>query len=363
LSNHTFSYAALQSFCREVFAGYGFQADDAAVISDVILRADLYGIESHGVARLVRYDEEIELGQVNVQAKAEIIHETPVSAVLDGHKAMGQLTSVTAMRIAIDKARKSGIGMVAVRNSNHYGIAGYYTMMAAESDLIGTSMTNTEAICVPTFGRRPMLGTNALAFAMPANPVPFSFDAATTVVPRGKLEVYRDHGETLPEGWALDSDGNASVDAETVINSIIHKTGGGIAPLGGSGESGAGYKGYGFAAMVEIATAILSGGLTSNHVNVTPGEAGMCHYFSAVDYGLFGNKEVIKKRLSAYLQELRDSPKAAGHDRIYTHGERSFETAARRLKEGIPIGAKTCENLRKLAAKMRLAFSDAESGT
>ena len=146
------SYPHLRDFCKRLFPSYGFTADESKAITEILLRADLYGIESHGIQRLVRYDEEIETGMVTVRAQPEILHETPVSAVLDGHKAMGQLTAIKAMNIAIEKASRSGIGMVAVRNSNHYGIAGYYTAMALEADLIGITMTNTEAICVPTNG-------------------------------------------------------------------------------------------------------------------------------------------------------------------------------------------------------------------
>ena len=356
MTKTVFSYETLTAFCRTVFAGYGFSPDDAAIITEVILKSDLYGVESHGLARLVRYDEEIQSGYVDVRALAEKVHETPVSAVFDGRKAMGQLTAYTAMRLAIDKAKQTGIGMAAVRNSNHYGIAGFYTRMAVDEDFIGVSVTNTEAICVPTFGRRPMLGTNPIAFAMPASPCDFSFDAAMTVVPRGKVEVYRDRGEELPAGWALDESGRPSTDAKRVIDAIIGKLGGGIVPLGGTAECGSGYKGYGLAAIVEITSAILSGGLTSNQVNVKPGEAAMCHSFCALDYGLFGDKAAIKAALSAYLQELRDSPKAAGRSRIYTHGERAAETEARRLKEGIPVGEKTLSNLKRIGARFGAAL-------
>jgi LDH2 family malate/lactate/ureidoglycolate dehydrogenase len=356
LTKKVFPLETLIGFCHRVFEGYGFSSGDAAIITDVILRADLYGVESHGLSRLVRYDEEIKCGHVDVGARAVTVHETPVSAVLDGQKAMGQLTAYRAMRLAIEKAKKTGIGMVAVRNSNHYGIAGFYTRVAAGEDLIGISTTNTEAICVPTFGRRPMLGTNPVAFAMPASPCDFSFDAAMTVVPRGKLEVYRDRGEELPSGWALDEAGRPSTDAGHVIDVIINKLGGGIVPLGGTAESGSGYKGYGLAAIVEITSAILSGGLTSNRVNVKPGEAAMCHSFCAVDYGLFGDKAAIKAALSAYLQEIRDSPKAAGRSRIYTHGERASETEALRRAEGIPVGEKTLLNLNRIGARFGVSL-------
>ena len=261
---HHVEYGKLHEFCIKVFQGYGFNEEEAGQITDVLLAADLSGIESHGIQRLIRYHKEITGGMVKLGAKPEIVFETPLSAVIEGNDAMGQTLGVQAMQLAIDKAKKSGFGMVTVRNSNHYGIAGYYTKLAAEQGLVGMCMTNTEAIMVPTFGKQAMLGTNPIAFAMPAQPTIYSFDAATTVVPRGKLEVYVKRGNGLPVGWAVDEEGHDSDDADRVLKNIIAKTGGGILPLGGSGEMTSGYKGYGFAMLCEIATAILSGGTTSN---------------------------------------------------------------------------------------------------
>ena len=253
---HHVDYQALHAFCVKVFEGYGFTKEQGIQITDVLLAADLSGIESHGIQRLIRYHKEITGGLVKLDAKPEIVFETPLSAVIEGNDAMGQILGVQAMELAIEKAKKSGFGMVTVRNSNHYGIAGYYTKMAAEQGLIGLCMTNTEAIMVPTFGKQAMLGTNPIAFAMPAQPTVFSFDAATTVVPRGKLEVYVKRGNGLPLGWAVDENGNDSDDAQRVLKNIIDKTGGGILPLGGCGDLTSGYKGYGFAMLCEIATAI-----------------------------------------------------------------------------------------------------------
>ena len=262
---HHVNYEALRAFCVKVFQGYGFNEEQSGQISDVLLAADLSGIESHGIQRLIRYHKEITSGLVKIDAKPEIVFETPLSAVIEGNDCMGQILGVQAMQLAIDKAKKSGFGMVTVRNSNHYGIAGYYTKMAAEQGLIGMSMTNTEAIMVPTFGREAMLGTNPIAFSMPADPIPFTFDAATTVVPRGKLEVYAKRDGAIKDGWALDENGHPSNDAPRVLGNIIHKTGGGILPLGGAGEETSGYKGYGFGMLCEICTGIFSGG---NHSKI-----------------------------------------------------------------------------------------------
>ncbi|MDR2942248.1 MAG: Ldh family oxidoreductase [Treponema sp.] len=346
-----------RQFCETLFKAYGFSADESKIISDVLIRADLYGIDSHGIHRLVRYHDEITAGQVDVKAKLQIVHETGISATIDANKAMGQLVGVESMKLAIKKARNSGCGMVTVRNSNHYGIASYYTEMASAEDMLGMCMTNTEAICVPTFGSQAMTGTNALALAMPADPVNFSYDASTTVVPRGKLEVYRKTGQPLPDHWALDADGKPCNDAAVVIDNIIKKAGGGIAPLGGLGVLHGGHKGYGLSIIVDLFSAVISGGLTSNYVNRKPDHTGICHYFMAVDYGIFGDKTAIKAGMSKFLQEIRDSKKAEGYNRIYTHGEKESELMAQRANSQIPVNEKTLEEMKNIAGKLGVEFT------
>lgn len=346
----TLPYLQVKEFCEKVYCGYGFTAEESAAITDALLDADLSGIESHGIQRMIRYHTEITEGMVKLNAVPEIIKETPLTATVEGNDAMGQLVGVQAMKLAIKKAKQIGVGMVAVRNSNHYGMAGYYAKMAAAEGLVGICMTNTEAIMVPTFGRQAMLGTNPIAFSMPAEPIPFTFDAATTVVPRGKLEVYAKRDGVIRDGWALDEKGHPCTEAQRVLNNIIGKIGGGILPLGGAGEETSGYKGYGFAMLCEICTAIFSGGLTSNYVNKTPGRVNTCQFFMAVDYGLFGDKAEMEAALSKYLQELRDSDKADGQNRIYTHGEKEFEARKRVMENGMPLNEKTYAEMKMIAA-------------
>ena len=226
------SYDTLDKFCHDVFRKFGFDEDETEIIKDVLLTADLYGIESHGMQRMVRYDKGIEKGTIHPDAKPEVVFETSVSAVIDGHDGMGQIISHFAMEKAIEKAKKTGVGFVSVRNSNHFGIAGYYAEMASKQGLLGMACTNSEAIMVPTFGRKAMLGSNPIAVAMPAEPYPFLFDCSTTVVTRGKLEMYNKSGKPLPKGWALDANGQESTDAPDVLANIVGKKGGGIMPLG-----------------------------------------------------------------------------------------------------------------------------------
>ncbi len=345
-------YGDLRAFCLRLFPRYGFSPEESGLIADVLLAADLRGIESHGVQRLNRYHREILSGMVKVDAKPETVFETKLSAVMDAGDMMGQLAAHSAMSLAIKKAEAAGVGMVAVRNSNHYGIAGYYAGMALEHDLMGVCMTNTEAIMVPTFARQAMLGTNPIALAMPADPVPFLFDAATTVVPRGKLEVYNKQGKPAPAGWMLDENGLETSDTGLVLHNIIHKLGGGILPLGGAGEETSGYKGYGFGLMCELFTAILSGGTTSDDIYKKPGGSGIAHFFMAVDYGLFGDKANIRDSFSAYLQKLRDAKKAEGRERVYIHGEKEEESRNDKMSGGIPVQEKTFGEMAAIAGEM-----------
>ncbi|MDL2324591.1 Ldh family oxidoreductase [Ruminococcaceae bacterium OttesenSCG-928-A16] len=344
-------YEKTRELCLQIFEKYGFSKPECETIVEILLAADLAGIESHGIQRLVRYHNGMKMGEVDIKAKPEIVHETPVSAVVHAHKAMGQVVSKWAMELAIEKAKKTGIGIVTVSHSNHYGIAGYYTRMAADADMMGICMTNTEAIMVPTFGKQAMLGTNPIAVAMPATPTPFVFDAATTVVPRGKLEVYNKKGQAVPLGWVIDNNGADTSDAGYVLENIIAKSGGGILPLGGSGELNSGYKGYGFGLICELFTAIAAGGATSNHA-VEDGKNEISHCFWAIDYGIFGNKQQMKENFSAFLQELRDSYKAEGQSRVYIHGEKELESEVEKWAEGLPVNQKTFGEIQAIAAEM-----------
>ena len=351
------SFETLNKFCGDAFRKFGFSDEEADIITDVLLTADIYGIESHGMQRMVRYHKGLEKGTIHRDAKPEVVFETPVSAVIDGHSAMGQLVGVFAMNKAIEKAKTSGIGIVTVRESNHYGIAGYYAKMASEQGLIGFSCTNSEAIMVPTFGRKAMLGSNPIAIAMPADPYPFFFDSSTTVVTRGKHEMYNKMGKPLPEGWALDETGAPSQDAPRVLSNIVGKTGGGIMPLGGATETLGSHKGYGYGMIAEIFTSILSQGVTSSECCTFPDKTGICHGFAAIDPAIFGNPDDIRARFDAFLQELRDSPKAAGAERIYTHGEKEVEAAEEHRKNGIPVNDGTMVELADLCNYLGLDFA------
>lgn len=346
-----FDYNKVRALSNKVFEWYQFSKEEAETITDVLLTSNLYGIESHGVQRLTLYPYGIDIGRIKVSAKAEIVQETPVSALIDAHECMGQLSGTKAMNLAIEKAKKTGIGMALVRNSNHYGIAGYYSMMAAKEGLLGISMTNTEALVVPTFGKRPIMGTNPIAVTMPASPVFFHMDMSTSVATAGKMEVYAKNGKALPVGWSVGRDGSDNCDAKEFLEIRKTKSNGGLLPLGGYGEMFGGHKGYGFSMLVELMTGILAGGFTSTLVRKDKSVECCCHMFMAIDYGMFGDKKEIEQHFSDFLQEIRDSDKAVGQERIYIHGEKEAESIARVMEEGIAMNQATIDEITKLCQR------------
>ena len=350
-----FPYETLKKLSMDAFQKFGFSEKEADIIQDVLLTSDLFGIQSHGMQRMVRYHKGITNGLIKMDAKPESVKETPISAVIDGHDGMGQLLGHKAMEMAIEKAKKSGVGIVSVRNSNHYGIAGYYAKMASDQGLIGFSCTNSEAIMVPVYARKAMLGSNPIAWTVPADPVDFFFDCSTTVVTRGKLEMYNKMGKATPDGWAVNKDGVPSTDAAEVLGNISRHEGGGILPLGGATEVLGGHKGYGNGMIAELFSSILSQGGTSNKCMVG-GKSNICHGFMAINPEFFGDPAEIKKHFSQFLQELREAPKAAGQDRIYTHGEKEHESVEKVKAEGIPVLNGTMLEVQDLCNELGLDF-------
>lgn len=344
----------LRSYCERAFKKYGFNEQDSKTITDVLVAAEMYGIETHGSQRLEMYRQHIQKGYIEVGAQPSVAFETGISAVVDGNRAMGQVVSKYAMDIAIEKAKKSGIGMVTVRNSNHYGIAGYYSNMASEQGMIGISMTNSFPVVVPTFGRKPMMGTNPIAVSIPAKPNTFYFDVATSVAALGKVEVRNKKGVDLPVGWGVNEEGKDEVNPQHLFDNVMNREGG-MHPVGGSSQLFGSHKGYGFSLLVEFLTGVLSNGVTSNHTE-EDGIMGVCHYFMAIDPKVFGDPEAITEKWSTYLQELRDSEKAYGQDRIYTHGEKEAEKEEAYKKSGVPILPKTIEEMKNLANQLGMDF-------
>jgi LDH2 family malate/lactate/ureidoglycolate dehydrogenase len=352
----------LKDFCIAVFEKMGVSSEDARITADVLVQANLRGIDSHGVARLARYVNGIRDGVMVAQPEEQVVHETPTTVTLDAGAGLGQPVSYRAMSMAVEKARQYGCGFATVSNSNHYGIAGYYAMMALEHDMIGISTTNAAVLVVPTFGRDAMYGTNPIALAVPAGEErPFVMDMATSTVPRGKLEVYHRQEKPLPMGWATDERGVPTTDSERVLDNFVKRAGGGLLPLGGAGEEFSGYKGYGMGLMVEILSAVLPGAafLSSVYPKDADGKslpANLGHFFGAWRLDAFRPAEAFKADMDALLRELKDAELAEGATRIYVHGEKEFEEADRRTEQGLPLEAKVEASLRQIAADLEITY-------
>lgn len=359
-------FETLERFMREVFEKSGVPAADAAICADVLITADKLGIDSHGIGRLkpIYYDR-IKAGIQQPVTRFEIVRESPTTAVIDGHDGMGQVIARQAMQLAIDKAKQYGMGMTAVRNSTHYGIAGYYALMAAEHGMIGMTGTNARPSIAPTFGVENMLGTNPLTFGMPTDePFPFLLDCATSISQRGKIEVYARAGRELPPGWVIGEDGRTRTDTEQILIDLV-KGKAALTPLGGIGEEHGGYKGYGYATVVEILSAALQQGsflkgLLGFNADGSKRPYHLGHFFLAINIECFTGLDSFKKTAGDILRELRASRRAPGQPHIYTAGEKEYLNYQRRLKEGVPVNPALQKNIRALVAELDLKGYDFE---
>ncbi len=352
----------MNDFLTDAFKGYGVPAEDAALCADVLLESDRRGIESHGCNRFKPiYIDRIVAGILNPVTKIDVIRETPTTAVLDANDGMGMVASKRAMEMCIEKARKYGTGMVAVRNSSHYGIAGYWTTMASKQDMIGISGTNARPSIAPTFSVENMLGTNPLSFAMPTDePFPFSLDCATSIIQNGKIEYYARIGHDTPKGCVIGRDGSEMTDSEQILIDIRSKKAA-LAPLGGLGEELAGYKGYGYATVVEILSAALQSGIflralegKNEDGSIRPYHLG--HFFMAIDTEAFMGADAFKKTCGDILRELRSAEKAPGHDRIYTAGEKEYLVWQERKDKGVPVGESVQKEILEVRDKLGLNY-------
>ncbi len=343
----------LEKFVTTCFEKSGMSREDAKITTDVLIESDKRGIPSHGVARLKRYTDGIRDGIMIPDAKHEIIKETPNTLVITGNDGLGQPVSYKTMKLVIKKAKKNSVAFAAVRNSNHYGIAGYYAMMALEENLIGLSTTNSFPLVVPTFGKDALLGTNPISIAAPANRErPFVVDMATSTVPRGKLEVYDRRNKPIPEAWATDAEGYPTTDPGLVLKNVKEKLGGGLLPLGGALEETGGHKGYGLAMIVEILTGILSGGAYGPKVYGIPkSPANVCHFFGAIDVEAFLPLDEFTASLDSLMQILHNSKKVRGQDRIYIHGEKEF-VQAEGQQDYVRLFNRVIENIRDVGKSL-----------
>ncbi|WP_372775290.1 Ldh family oxidoreductase [Mangrovibacterium sp.] len=355
----TISASYLKEFTQQVFEKMGCPAEQANEAAECLNQADLRGVDSHGVARLSGYIRLWEQKRLNATPNMRIVHETPSTAVLDGDLGLGLAVAPHAMRIAMEKARNVGSGWVAVKNSNHYGIAGFHAMMALEHDMIGISLTNASPLVSPTFSKSRFLGTNPIAVAIPAGKeTPLVIDMATTTVANGKLEVLQRKGEEMPVGWAQDKDGQATTDP-TVL-----KKGGSMLPLGGDRLHG-GHKGYCLGAMVDIFSAVLSGANYGPWVPpfvafldppANPVGDGIGHFLGAFRVDAFRPADEFKAHMDNWISTFRNAEVSDGQSRVLVPGDPEREMTAERLANGIPVQQAVIEDLKSLAQKFNLSF-------
>ncbi|MBX2933226.1 MAG: Ldh family oxidoreductase [Ferruginibacter sp.] len=350
----TFTYRQLLNFSKNIFLSIGCNSTDAETAANALLSADLRGVDSHGVARLSGYTRLWDAGRVNAKPSIKIVHETASTAVVDGDSGLGLVVAPYAMQVAIGKAKNAGTGWVSVKNSNHFGIAGYHAMMALQHDMIGIAMTNASALVAPTFSAERMLGTNPIAVAIPAGNEPvFVADFATTTAANGKLEILQRKNLAAPQGWIQDKDGQPSTDAGEI------KKGGMLLPLGGDKEHGS-HKGYALGAIVDIFSGILSGANYGPWVppfpayipmpQDMPGQ-GIGHFFGAMRIDAFRTADEFKTDMDKWVQRFRKSKTIPGQQKVIIPGDPEREIEIERMKNGIPLLQPVVDDLQSLAKR------------
>lgn len=346
----TVSHDRLRDFLVSVLRALKMSERSAALTADLMVRTDLRGVDSHGIGMLPKYIEWTDAGYVHPWAEAAIARDDLATALVDGQQALGHPTAVMAMELAIRKARTYGMGIVVARNSNHFGACANYSMMALRHGMIGLAFTNSPfPAMVPTFGRKPMMGTNPLSLAAPAaRHAPFVLDMATTTVAVGKLHIANRWRRPIPEGWALDEAGRPTTDPQVALATRL------LSPLGGSRELG-GHKGYGLGVLVDILSGVLGGGVYGNvFLRTAPRpdrRANIGHCLAAIDIGRFRPLHEFEADMDDMLQALNDTPTAAGHERVLTAGQPEEEIERDRLRTGIPLAPALAEQLGAIATR------------
>ncbi|MCW3073876.1 MAG: Ldh family oxidoreductase [Flaviaesturariibacter sp.] len=357
MSDAVFSYDRLVQFSKAVFSRIGCSQQDAQQATNVLLSADLRGIDSHGIARLGGYVRLWEAKRVNATPQLKILHQTPSTATVDGDSGLGLVVAPKAMQMAIDKAKQVGTGWVSVQNSNHFGIAGYHAMMALEEEMIGICMTNASPLVAPTFSVERLLGTNPICVAIPAGKQPpFVADMATTTAANGKLEILQRKNEQAPSGWIQNREGESSTDPHEL------KSGGALLPLGGDKEHGS-HKGYALGSVVDIFSAILSGANYGPWVPPFPAYVpmptgmpgkGIGHFFGAMRIDAFRPAAEFKLHMDQWIERFRNAKTIEGFDRVLIPGDPERETEIKRRKDGIPLNNAVLDDIKTLAQKFNL---------
>ena len=339
----------LTRFVAAAFEKLGVPPQDAAIAANVLVLADLRGVDTHGVIRFNPgswYVKWLRDGEMSPAPKIHIVSDAGSSALLDGDRGIGMVIGHRAMELAIEKAKVSGVGMVGVCNSRHFGMSAYYAMQALAHDMIGIAMTNAGRQVVPTFGSEARFGTNPICFAAPAQQeLPFVIDMATTTAAAGKLEVAARRGASIPLGWALDEKAQPTTDPRIAQKARL------LLPLGGTREGGS-HKGYGLAILVEILCGVLTGTVTALNQNQDP----RGHFFAAIKIDAFRPVDEFKSDMDRLINELKSTPPMEGQERIYVAGEIEFETAKRRAEKGIPLLGSVIKGLRDVGQQLDIAY-------
>lgn len=344
---------ALKDYVSRFFAQWQVPMEEAKIAADVLVSANLRGIDSHGVIRLHGYYAgRLRDGRIDPISKLTLVKETPFNLLFDGGNGLGPVIAYWAMKRCIEKASQTGLSMVGVRNSNHFGIAAYYGMMALPHGMIGVSLTNSRPLMVPTYAANAIMGTNPICLTAPANDeFPFVLDMATSVVSVGKVQYHQKKGEPIPQGWGVDGKGDLTTDPIDVLK------GGGVLPLGGD-DLHSGYKGYGLSMMVDLLCGVLSGaafGMEVGHIHeAKPSNVG--HFFAAFKIENFIPLNEFKSRMDKFIQSLKNADKARGRERIYIPGEKEFEMEQERTQKGVPLLEDTVESLSKTGAEVGVKF-------
>lgn len=348
------AWETIGAFMKKAFMGYGVPEEDAEICADVLMESDRRGIVSHGCNRFKPiYIDRFEQGILKPVTEIEVIKDTPVSLVYDAHDGLGMVASYRMMKELIDRAKKYGMSMGAIRNSSHFGIAGYWATMATKEDLVCIMGTNARPSIAPTFGVEPMLGTNPITVGIPTDEeFPFVIDCATSITQRGTIEVLARKGEPTPEGQVLGSDGQYMTDSAAILPALLAGEAS-FVPIGG-------YKGYGYATVIEILSAALAGGsfmhsLSGISEDGSPRPHSLGHFFIVFNPDFMIGIESFKHTAGEILRGLRASKKAPGRDRIYTAGEREYLASIENTKHGVAVSESVQRELAAVRDKLGLA--------
>ena len=350
---------AERQYLQDVFTKLGFSAEDSDLLADTLVDADLRGISSHGIQRLAWYRRMIKEGTIKPQNKAKIIRELPGTVLVDANQNMGQLATVLATNKIIEKAKRTGVAIAVIRNSNHFGTAGYYTCLALKAGLVGIALTNTRPLVVPTNATQAFLGSNAFAFGFPASPHPFMFDGATCVVSGGKIQVHAKKGEKLPGEWAVDGQRQLVTDAEKAEDILAtaaftegEQKGGGVLTLGGNSEANSNYKGMGNSLVIELLTGILAQGSIS--ADTVSGKHDFSQFVMVFDPAFFGDPEVLKKDATAMLDRVRQLEHVPGKE-IWVPGDREYRLLATNQEKGVLIDKKAYQEMKEIGDELAVS--------